>query len=259
MKMNLQPHKYPTIYVRHLDLDVHGFASRDVFGITRKFTIIELLVVISIIAILVTLLLPALRSAKMKAQELTCVNNQKQVYMVFYQYAQDYDGLVPTAYNWYRQLKEADLVTCPLPYNNTGVWACPVQKVWMAENYSWGSAATWKSGYAVNGYAKPQVLTTPPQIYATYSNLTSMAHWGARRFSSIKFPSSLFLTSVAGKSSGNYLLQAQQLDTFSSRIVGAPHQGRSSLSYWDGHAECIKIPRKISWTEVVTPWSYDGL
>ncbi len=63
-----------------------------------RFTIIELLIVVAIIAILAGMLLPALNKARERAKTISCVNSMKELALAGVQYAGDYDYL-PLANN----------------------------------------------------------------------------------------------------------------------------------------------------------------
>lgn len=66
----------------------------------RGFTLIELLVVIAVIAILVSVLLPALGQARFTARKATCMSNHKQLYASTAMYADSNAGLLPPTCTW---------------------------------------------------------------------------------------------------------------------------------------------------------------
>ncbi|MEI7818353.1 MAG: type II secretion system protein, partial [Desulfuromonadales bacterium] len=93
-------------------------------AIGNAFTLVELLIVISIIAILAAMLLPALKAAKNKATSMVCIGQMKQLVLANQMYISDYNEYPATLkppYMWYETLN-------PYLGNKLTVWGCPANE-----------------------------------------------------------------------------------------------------------------------------------
>jgi prepilin-type N-terminal cleavage/methylation domain-containing protein/prepilin-type processing-associated H-X9-DG protein len=208
--------------VSRVQFEIMTRAGRVVRCRQRGFTLIELLVVMGVIAILASLLLPALASVRQKAHASECANNLRQLYMATTFYAEDGGDRLPFA--WYDD---------PDPKINSF--------------YSLLMPVIFGIGF--DGYEDFQLKTfsCPTRMKEPLAGINPVRiSFGMNAHNSVEYPSPetrSLTTAQQSEPSARVLLadiphgwNHPPLRGLDTSHIGYKHRGRANLLFFDGHA-----------------------
>jgi len=204
-----------------------------------RFTLVELLVVIAVIAILISMLLPALQNARVRARDLACLDNLKQLGSHAMQYACDYHDNMPFAWDNVANVRWSDRLI--------GAGYIPR---WSANNLNnkWLYCPSWVPGDQFNeqgGLASPSNTYGMDITFKTTQKLSMILTPGT----CILFADTIVLPSASSH-------QFQQWYYFNGDLnhgIHLRHNEAANLSFVDGHAAAkarYQIPQTNIWGSV---------
>ena len=204
-----------------------------------RFTLIELLIVIAILAILASMLLPALNKAREKARGIQCASNLKQSFQMLQFYADDNHGYIPKyaegTYTW----SNPSTVTARTYFQNRKVLHCPSGKLPPGcdpTNLNDLGTSSWYTYGIVEGNSGTFMH------FATRKTIKTPNQWGSGRQHDPNIPNSrmMLLADSISSAPGNYqsylILQAPWE---TSNTVALRHSRRANMAFFDGHVEAV--------------------
>ena len=228
----------------------------------KAFTLVELLVVVGIIALLVSILLPALNKARAAAQAVQCSSNMKQLALAVTMYATDNNGWYPSndctlpnpnnaaaakAFPWYTDDLVGKYVNNRTKrvgpdYVSTRVYFCPsvMYVVTSAQPGYWG-AGNMGIGYNASNsirnnylyYRYPNVLASDPSYAAAEAGLAANNRLVARQGKIRQSAGFLLFTDVSGgttsEASNKFIQMYNGCARTGVAIAGTPYQGTSPV------------------------------
>lgn len=217
---------------------------------TLGFTLIELLVVIAIIAVLASMLLPAVSTARSMAHGMACSSNQRQLMTAALAYAGDNDDVMPgdgkgqSYFHWTFSL--APYVGHTYAWNNAnnnriGIYRCPVNNPLKLTPHS-GWPQHYGTAYALSQFSSIRPESNGRAGYWRDSRMPALI-----RTSWVRRPSEWM---VWGEQRPSYGWWRVLGTTANDVALGAalPHRGRMSMSYMDGHVSTLTRQTYNIWT-----------